>query len=404
MISLRWPLGVAMPDDPPIMHAVAELVPTIKAYADEAERSRRIPEQILAALRNVGVFAMAMPRAWGGLELDPITQVRVLETLGAAHGSTGWCAMVGCDGGYMSAFLDQEVAREMYADVNVATAPTITPTGKAIKANGGYRVSGRFPFASGCEHSTWMVAGCVVHNEGGSPSQSQNGVPETRQCFIPASQCRIVDTWEAIGLRATGSHDYIVEDVFVPLERTFSFQTLTIRRPGPLYAFPWMFLVKAAAPLLGIARQAIDAAAAAAVRRPARRYIIGGSIEAEKKLSDEALVQGAIARAEALLGCARSYLFDSIGSLWDSLCEGRPITHEQAARLVTLYATVAELCVNAAETSYRALGGHAVYTSCEAERCLRDLFAARQHVMGSLKMYEVAGQLLLGLSPAQWFL
>ena len=117
-------------------------------------------------MKKAGIFGMAMPRAWGGPELDPLTQFRVFEALAMADGSVGWCAMINCDGGYITAFLDQEVARTMYPDLQAGTAAAATPTGQALRVPGGYRVSGRFPFASGCQHCEWVWLGCVVTKDG----------------------------------------------------------------------------------------------------------------------------------------------------------------------------------------------------------------------------------------------
>jgi indole-3-acetate monooxygenase len=186
--------------------------------------------------------------------LDPLTQFRVIEALAMTDGSAGWCAMINCDGGYVSAFLDQDIARSMYSDINVATAASATPIGQAVVAPGGYRVSGRFPFASGCQHCDWIWLGCVVI-EDGSPRLDHNSVPETRQCFIRMSQCEILDTWHTTGLRGTGSNDILVKDLFVEEAHTFSFQDPNlIKRSGPLYAFPFMFTAKTPAAALGVAR------------------------------------------------------------------------------------------------------------------------------------------------------
>src|SRR3954471_14494514 len=140
--------GHASRDDAPILHAAVALRASIKAAGDEIEENRRLPKGLVQAMKDAGIFGMAMPSAWGGPELDPLTQFRVLEALAMAEGSVGWCAMINCDSGYGSAFLDQDVARSMYPDILVATAVAATPTGQAIPVQGGYRVSGRFPFAS----------------------------------------------------------------------------------------------------------------------------------------------------------------------------------------------------------------------------------------------------------------
>src|SRR5215469_3546868 len=178
--------GQAEPNDSSILHSAIALAPTIRAAGEEIERDRRLPAPIVDALKRAGILGMAMPRAWGGPELDPLTQFRVLETLAMADGSVAWCAMINCDGGYITAFLDQDVGRAMYQDLQFGTAATATPTGKAERVPGGYRVSGRFPFASGCQHCEWVWLGCVVM-EGGIPRLDGNGVPQTRQCLVKLS-------------------------------------------------------------------------------------------------------------------------------------------------------------------------------------------------------------------------
>src|SRR5260370_2132343 len=194
--------GEAMADDAPVLHAAIGLVEQIRAARGEIERGRRIPPGIAAAMKDAGVFGMAMPRAWGGSELDPLTQFRVIEARAMADGSVGWCAMIGSDGGYLTAFLDQDVARALYPALLVPTGAAATTTGQAVRVPGGYRVSGRFPFVSGCHHCEWLWLGCTVL-ENGVGRVDGNGVPETRQWFLPLSQCEILDTSHTTGLRGT---------------------------------------------------------------------------------------------------------------------------------------------------------------------------------------------------------
>src|SRR5271169_1640071 len=158
--------GTAAADDSPILHAAIGLAEQIRVASDEIETGRRLPESIAAAMKEAGVFSMAMPRVWGGPELDPLTQIRVIEALALADGSVGWCAMIGCDSGYVSAFLDQDVGRAMYPDLLVATGAAATTTGQALRVPSGYRVSGRFPFVSGCHHGEWAWLGCTVIEDG----------------------------------------------------------------------------------------------------------------------------------------------------------------------------------------------------------------------------------------------
>jgi indole-3-acetate monooxygenase len=398
------PAGQAETTDHAILHAAIAMAPKIQAAAAEIETERRLPQPIVKALMNAGVFGMAMPRAWGGPELDPLTQFRVIEALAMADGSVGWCAMINCDGGYISAFLDQAVARDMYSDILVGTAATASPTGQAVRVPGGYRVSGRFPFASGCQHSEWVWLGCVVV-ENGTPRVNGNGVPETRQCIVNLSRCEIADTWYTTGLRGTGSNDLIVADTFVEAAHSFSFQDpALIKRPGPLYAFPLMFTAKASAPALGVARHAIDALLDTAAKKTARQCTVGDVLEAPRRLRDEAFVQDTVGRAETLLISARAYQFEVIGDLWSSLVDGKTPTPAQIAHFSTAAAHIVGTCVDVVELVCKAAGGPAVYQKGPFDRCLRDVLTMNQHMVAGLRTYEMAGRLLLGLEPLRWLL
>jgi alkylation response protein AidB-like acyl-CoA dehydrogenase len=401
-IKMPHAASQATPDDSPVLQATIGLAEQIRAASEEIERGRRLPPHIVAAMKDAGVFGMTMPRAWGGSEVDPLMQFRVIEALALADGSVGWCAMIGCDGGYMTAFLDQDVACTMYPDLLVATGAAATPTGQAVQVPGGYRVGGRFPFVSGVHHCEWLWLGCTV-TENGVVRIDGNGVPETRQCFVWASECEILDTWHTTELRGTGSNDVAVRDTFVEEERTFSFQDpRLIKRPGPLYAFPFMFIAKGPAPALGIARHAIDALIESAAAKPARRYTVGEHIEAAKLLRDDVYVQDAVGRAETLLAAACAYYFHVMGDLWVTLLGGRQPSERQVALFTSAYPHVVGVCVDVVQLVYKAAGGTAVYQKGPLDRCLRDVLTMNQHVMGTSRTYEMAGRLLLGLEPLRW--
>ena len=365
--------GEATANDPPILHAAIGLAEQMRAASDEIERGRRLPLHIAAAMKDAGVFGMAMPHAWGGPELDPLTQFRVIEALAMADGSVGWCAMINSDTGYFTAFLDQEIARSMYPDPRVATGVAATTTGQATQVSGGYRISGRFPFVSGCQHCEWLSLGCIVI-EDGAPRVDRNGVPETRQCLLRLSQCEVLDTWHTTGLRGTGSNDVVVHGEFVAEKHSFSFQDPElIKRPGPLYAYRFMFMAKGSAPALGIARHAIDTLIDSASGKPSRRYTVGERIEAPKVLRDDVYVQEAVGRAETLLAAARAYFFHVMGDLWATLLDGRQPSDRQLALFTSTYPHVVGVCVEVVQLVYRAAGGAAVYQKGPLDRCLRDI-------------------------------
>ena len=394
--------GEAGPDDHPILHAAIALAPDIRAASDEIEQGRRITPAIAGALKSAGIFGMAMPKAWGGPALDLLTQCRVIEALAMSNGSVGWCAMINCDSGYVSAFIDQDVARTMYPDALGGTAATATPTGRAKRVPGGYRVSGRFPFASGCHHCDWVWVGCVVE-ENGVACVNSAGVPETRQCFVELKQCEILDTWQTTGLRGTGSNDLLVEDVFVEAARSFSFEDpALVKRPGPLHAFPFLFIAKGSAPALGIARQAIDALIESAGNKPARRYLLGDRLEPPKMQRDDVFVQDAVGRAETQLAAARAYQFSVMGDLWTTLVAGRGPSARQLALFTTATAHMVGQCLEVVQLVYKAAGGSAVYQKGPLDRCLRDVLTMNQHVVSTNRTYEMAGRVLLGMTPLRW--
>ena len=375
------------------LDAARELGPKIRAAANEIEQGRRLPIHLVREMQRAGMFRMAMPRAWGGPELDFLTQMRVIEALSIADASAGWCTMIGVDGGYMTAYIDQAVAREMYSDLDSVTAITFAPPGKAVKTKGGFIVNGRWPFGSGCQHATWLIGHFVVF-DGESPRLQSNGLPETRFGFLPAREGEIIDTWTTNGLRGSGSHDWAVKDGFIPEERTFNLAAPTHYRQGPLYALPNLLIYKVSAVGLGIARGAIDDFIALASNKPLTFKTPSAN---KAMLRDETYVQCTVAQAEALVSSARGFVFEAFGDMWNTLAAGDPPSHKQRARgrLAMVHASAA--CLQAVELLYKANGGSSVYTGNPFDRRLRDMQTANQHTVVSLKTWEVAGRVLLGL-------
>jgi indole-3-acetate monooxygenase len=391
--------GVAN-DPQSILEAAEAIAPRIRAAGDEIEASRRLPEHIVDALRQAGVFRMVMPREWDGPEVDPIMQLRVIETIARADGAAGWCAMINSDGGYFTALIDQDAAREMYRDLDAPTAASLFSTGRAQPVAGGYRVSGRWRFVSGCQHSVWFLGACIVY-DGDSPQPRPDGSPQVRMCFMPRSEGEVIDTWFATGLRGSGSHDFAVNDVLVPAQRTYDLNKVKVFRPGPLYAFPMMFAYNLPGVVLGVARGAIDAFIESAGRRQVSYSGITGR---QKLLGEETYIQDALGRAEALVGAARSYVYEQMGDIWQTLVAGERVSIEQRARyrLAGIHAHGA--CAKAVALLYKASGGSSVYAGAPLERRFRDVHTANQHTLNNLKVYETAGRALLGMEVSSMLL
>ena len=363
------------------------VAPALREEAAAGERARRLTPGAVEALRSTGVFRMPMPRSWGGPEVDVPTQIDIVETLSRADGSAGWCAMIGSDGGFFSAALDDEVGRDLYRDLDTATAGFIQqPIGRLDAAPGGYRLAGRWPFASGCTHAGVVVAGALVFDDG-SLRTGTDGFPGHRIAILPANAVRVVDTWRTTGLAGSGSHDIEIADAFVPAERTFRPADLAGRRAGSLYSWPGAFFHNIVGVPLGIARGALDAA----------EDLLAGKILRPEQVParDDGRTRTGLARAEALAGSARSYAVDAIGDFWATVQAGDPPSPRQRAAVAGACVHGFRSCHEAVQLLADTLGSSSVYHDNPLERRLRDLTTLRQHVVAQLKLLEVAGGLWL---------
>jgi indole-3-acetate monooxygenase len=376
-----------------VLHAVAALAPQIKGAADTIEAERRLPPAVARALMEAGVFRMGVPRVYGGGEFDPMSQVRVVEELSRLDGSVGWLSMIGTAGSFLAAFLAPPVAQRLFGDTYSVTAGQLRPPQRADLVDGGYRVSGTWHFASGCQHATTLVCGCVVHEQG-HPRLLAHGRPETRVMLVPAAAATISDVWHTTGMRGTGSNDFTVDNVFVPFAESPNMADPP-QCPGPLYVFPPLFLVTHAGVPLGIARSALDFMEELSAHKemlPSRRL-----------LREDTQVQETVAWAEASLEAARSYVYRTLEDLWETLCRGDQPSPRQRAhyRLMMTYAHQAAKQV--VSTLYDTAATSAIFQTSPLDRTMRDIFTACQHRVVHLKMYRPAGRLLLGLDPEELF-
>ena len=224
-----------------LLNAVRALEPLIRKHADEAERNCRLSQPVVTALAEAGLFRLYTPRTLGGLEVDPLTFYRVMEDIARIDGSTGWCVWIGSQNPVFVPNLADQAAEEVFGrDPHVVTASVFFPYGKAEVRDDGYVVSGRWPYASGCQHSAWLFPMCNVF-EADQMRLTESGEPEVRLASVSAEQVTILDTWEVSGLAGTGSHDVVVEQVFVPEGYTSQF--------GPGVTLPRQALPGSAVPL-----------------------------------------------------------------------------------------------------------------------------------------------------------
>jgi indole-3-acetate monooxygenase len=376
-----------------ILRSVRALEPEIRAAADAIETERRLPNNIARALMHAGVFRMGVPRAYGGPELDPMGQVRVVEELSRIEGSAGWLSMISSAGSFLAGFLEPSVAERLFASPEGVLAGNLRPPQRADVVDGGYRVSGHFRFGSGCHHASVMACGCVVYRDG-KPETTRRGEPNIRVMLVPKSMVTIIDVWHTTGMRGTGSNDYIVDNVFVPSEESPSMAERPFC-PGPLYRFPQLFLVSHAGVPLGLARSALDFVHDLSTRKetsPGRGL-----------MRDDTNVQETIGWAEAHLGAARCFVYSVVEDLWRTLSDGaRPSLQQHANyRLMITYSHQAAKQV--ISTLYDLAATSSIFRANRLERDMRDILTACQHRVVHPKMYRPSGRLLLGLSADEAF-
>lgn len=363
----------------------------LRTRNDDIETARRLPADIVSRLRQDGIFRMNMPRLWGGPEMTSMQQIEVIEELSRGDASVGWCAMIGCDSGLYSGYLDDATARELYPRLDMVQAGWIYPVGFASRVEGGYEVSGSWMFGSGITHCDVLAAGCLVV-EHGRACIGPNGKPEWRVMLARPSEFEIVDTWETTGLKGTGSLDYRCKRVFVPVERSFSFHE-PAKREGVLWRWPDAFLRKMAGIPLGAAREAIDIAS----------EILTSKMEfpSGQPLREIARVQLALAEAEALLGAARSYVFSTLERQWELLEQGKELGKNERAHVWLARTNAFQAARDVVRIMYDAIGGSAIYSRRSGlDRLLRDTQTMCQHICGQAKAWEGVGGMLLGAENA----
>ncbi len=377
-----------------ILAAVAAVRDELADAIPRIETARRLPPDVVELLRGAGVFAMAMPRTLGGPELDPMEQFAVVEECARIDGSLGWCVMIGSDSGYYSAFVEPDVAAELWPGRDLVTAGGVAPAGQGEVTEGGYRLTGRWPFGSGCTHADVFVAGFVV-TEGGVPRFGDDGIPDFRVAVFTPSDVEIHDTWFTTGLAGSGSTDYSVRDLLVAESHTFNLLDPNLRsyRPEPLYAYPAMFLSNLAAVPLGVAHSSI-----AEFRRLAETKLV---VPAFHPLRDEARAQSAMGRAEALYASGRAWALEVLTELWDGLVSGRPPSAELRARYRLSAAHACASAREATELLYRAAGSTAIYATSPLDRHYRDQATMGAHIAAADRNLEAAGRVLLGLDAGE---
>ena len=378
-------------DDP--VAAAAALAPKIREARDELDSARRLSKPLVEDLDKAGLLRLSLPRSMGGPESDPLITFLAIEELSRADGSVGWCAMLSSGTSVFAGWLKADVARSMFGQPpDLRLAGSIRPEGRAVNVDGGYRVSGRWDYASGVDHASWLACTCSVEDSNG-PRATSEGTPVTRVCFAPVQAATIVDTWDVMGMRGTGSNDFVLDDIFVPDEHTFTlldppWEKGTLYHPRFFFTGLWTQTVANA---LGMARGAMDAYLQLAAQ--------AGSTTSSTLLRDRAPAQSAVGESEAIISGARAYVLDAVGKAWRTVCDGDqdPSWEIAQARLAITHGL--QESVRAVDILFHAAGTNAIHRRHPLERFFRDIHVAAQHVAGLPSNIEAGGRVMLGLTP-----
>jgi alkylation response protein AidB-like acyl-CoA dehydrogenase len=374
------------------LEAARRLAPLIRENAKQTDAARELPKPVFHALADAGLYLMAVPRAVGGPEIDFPTYVQAIEELGKADASTAWTVSQGANWATYSARMSRAAAREIWIDTPrsvVSNSPGATA--KALAVPGGFRVTGRQPFSTGCKHASWIAAHCQVIENG--EVRRREGKPEARYCLVPIAQVELIDTWHTKGMRGTGTHDFEVKDAFVPEERTVLTYGAPLVSPGPRYKIPLTlgFAAGDGMVALGLARSCIDAFFEVAGSK-APRYMEG-------LLRDQSISQVAVGQAEAALRSGRAFLMEAVRDFWDEATSTEAPTVSVARRAsLRLAATHAiRLAAGIVDSLYTACGATVVFESHLIHRLFQDMHVITQHSQGRLAHYELTGKHFLGV-------
>jgi alkylation response protein AidB-like acyl-CoA dehydrogenase len=374
----------------PILARATSVCAAIEADADEAEQRLNLTDRVVAAIRDAGIYRLLVPSCLGGTEADLGTALRVVIELARADGSAGWCFMAQmCWNAAAGAYMGADAVQDIFSDgPDVIIAGQGMPNGTAEIVPGGYRVNGRWSYGSGIKHASLIQFGCVLTKDG-APLRKPHGAPRIHLCATQPDNVAVHDNWDVLGLRGTGSHDYVVADLFVPEAYSYSTDEVVPQRGGPIYSLGLKNTTALGhtAFALGVARRALDELVKiVAARRPSAFGILG----------DSASFQQEFAMAEMRLRAATALAVDAWSEVQKALDRGEPAALQQIAVVRALTRHAHEVASDVISFAYK-MGGGASLRGGPLQRCFRDIHAGTQHVLVSHQIAQAAGKVLLGL-------
>jgi len=374
-----------------LLDSVRDLAPSISARSTEIDAGRRLPLDLVAQLKAAGCFRMFVPKSHGGLDIDVPASMEIIETLATADGSTGWVVMIGSETPMFLALLSRKSFDHLYANgADVIIGGAFAPRGQAEVIDGCYRVSGRWSFASGCQHSDWLFGNCVVTENGKPRPGLIPGNPEARAMMFAPPKAQIIDTWSVNGLRGTGSHDIAVENLVVPADDSFDIFLGQSSVAGPSMAEPLLYsALHIGTVAIGIAQRALTEIVALANTNKRRLY-------ASASLAESPLFQFRLGQADASLRAARNLLRSEADAVWNSAVAGNPISIDGRAPVMAAIAWAVHTCSAVVDACYKAGGGSSPYDGSSLQRCMRDIQTLTQHAAVAESWLTTSGATILG--------
>lgn len=392
--------NAAIPTPDELVRRARALIPSLAARSDLANAARRLPQETVRDLHDAGLFRILQPRRWGGYEMDPRVFFDVQMALAEGCMSTAWVFGVIGVHNFQLALFDLQAQQDVWgADSTIRISSSYQPVGKVEKVDGGFLLSGRWGFSSGCEYCDWVFVGALYWPDG------DKGPPDMRTFLVPRRDYKIIDTWKTFGLQATGSHDILIERAFVPEYRTHrAYDGFMGTNPGrsvndgALYRLPWaqVFVRSVSTSAIGAAQGALDAFIEIAGKRV--------STNTGKATKADPAVMNAIAKTQSAIDEMKVTLHRNFNEMMMRVSEHKEITLQERVHWRYQSAQIGRRCAALVDDLLPLLGGRAIYNDSPIIRYWLDINASRAHIANDPTLIGATlGAMRLGLEAQDFF-
>ncbi len=375
---------------------VRKAAPVLRSTSAASDAARQLAPEAMDVLVGEGILRAFVPPVYHGAELGPVDGVKLFEELALYDSAAAWVGAINAAGAWLISLLPPQAADEILGDPRAVVNGSLFPPLTAESAPGGYRISGRSSFASGCNYATWLQCQAIIV-ENGAPKIEPTGIPEAILIHFPASEAQIVDNWNTLGMRGTGSNDFQVTEVFVPVHRVWPMGPVATVNPAFTDALTrmgiWWFSPLVASVSLGIARAAIaDFVQLAQRKTPSYTQV---------SLADKEVVQDKLARARAAVDAARSYLYQTLADAEAAVRTQTKLSIEQGIPLALAASHAVEASSHAVDLVHSCVGTSGIRNELRFQQYFRDVHTISQHAFVSASRFESIGKLLLD-RPSDW--